>query len=106
MIYAGRVLTGNEAQYVLAARGAAQKHDGTAESNLTHDERIADLMAMLLASGIGPDEFSRMTLDQIDLFQEGRKIRIERQNEKIELTLARAQQNKSEPLLRYTVPLE
>jgi hypothetical protein len=102
--YAGRVLTGPEAAYVRAAQGAAIRQRG-GDPNITPDQRIADLAYQIARTGIG-FEWVDWTLDQLDLYLDGRAARIESVQEQVELALERAKQEKKETLVRFVVPVE
>ena len=104
--YGGKVYVGKEAAYLRSATGHASRAGMTSHSDLTRDESVALLAAQLAHEGIDFARWVRWTLDQMDLYLEGRSLRIERVNEEIRSMEANAKANKSDTLLRYVIPLE
>jgi hypothetical protein len=104
--YGGRIVTGKEAAYLRAATGHASRAGITSHASLTKDESVALLSSQLARDGIPYHVWTHWTLDQMDLYLEGRSLRIERVNEEIRSMEANAKANKSDTLLRYVIPLE
>lgn len=103
--YGGQVFTGKQAEYLRAARGIAIRGDSPS-SDLTPDQTIALLSAKLARDGIDFDRWRHWTLDQMDLYLEGRSLQLERTNEQIRMMSANAKANEADPMIRYVVPLE
>lgn len=105
MAYAGRVLEGKEAAYVLAARGAAARRSGQ-DDGLTPEERIELLAFEMARRGVDFETWTEWTVDQLALYRLGERIHVERVNERVETMIATAEQNKVSTLLRYVVPVD
>lgn len=104
--YGGRIVTGKEAAYLRAAMGHAVRATQGPSSRLTRDESVAMLAAQLARDGIDFVQWTRWTLDQMDLYLEGRSLRVEQVNDEIRSMEANAKANQADILLRYVVPLD
>jgi hypothetical protein len=104
--YGGRIVTGKEAAYLRAAMGHAVRATQGPSSRLTRDESVALLAAQLARDGIDFSQWTHWTLDQMDLYLEGRSLRVEQVNDEIRSMEANAKANKADILLRYVVPLD
>ena len=105
IIIGGRVLSGAEAAYVKAARGIAIRQSGGDDGTTTPDERVADIAYTMGKSGVGYDWID-WTLDQLDLYMDGRAARINTVNEQAKLSVERARQEEKETLIRFTVSMD
>jgi hypothetical protein len=104
--YGGRAVSGKEADYVRAALGAKRAATTGAQDDLTFDESIEVLAAQLVKDGIGFSEWTRWTVDQMDVYLAGRKIRHEKLRETVEIIAQRARAEKADSMMRYSIPLE
>lgn len=105
-VYAGRTVSGKEAAYLRSALGMAKKAGTVSHTKLSHDESIALLAANLARDGIDYARWVRWTLDQMDLYLEGRSIQVERVNVEVQHMIAQAKAQNSDSGLRYTVAIE
>lgn len=104
--YAGKVYFGKEAAYLRTATGHAIRSTQVPSARLTRDESVALLAAQLARDGIPFQTWTRWTVDQMDLYLEGRALRVQQVNDEIHSMEANAKANQSEILLRYVVPLD
>jgi len=104
--YGGRIVTGKEAAYLRAAMGHAQRVGTTPHADMTRDESVALLAAHLMKDGIDCARWTRWTLDQMDLYLEGRSLKVERIDDQIRSMEANAKASNAQILLRYVVPLD